>query len=73
MARTLINAAAVKQYALDASTSDRGGKFTRVSKTFLNDVEANVQRMVRRLVQAHPSKGKTLQGYETVGASHEGD
>lgn len=66
MPKYLINLAAVRTYALEASVSDRGGKFTRVSASFLRDIDANVKRMVRRHVQGHPSVGKTLQGSETV-------
>ena len=60
MNTTLINRAAVKKAALDASQSTRNGKFTRVSKEFLEGINAEVLAMIRGRVHRHPSIGKTL-------------
>lgn len=54
---SLINRAAVKKFALE---TQRAHKFERVSKEFLDVVEAELRVAVRRRVLTHPSKGKTL-------------
>lgn len=43
----LINAAAVKRYALRVSADRRAGKFTRVSKDFIDRIEASVEDRIR--------------------------
>lgn len=55
----LINRSKVKAHALECAKS-RAHKFTRVSKLFLDEVEAHVRVHVANKVQALPSKGKTL-------------
>lgn len=62
---SLINRAAVKRLALEMSVRLRDSKFTRVSATFLNDVDAALCNLVTRRVHDHPSVGKTLQGTVT--------
>lgn len=59
---SMINRAAVKRAALDFATAHRGGKFTRVSASFLDDIEDHVRTYIRAMVRAHPSVGKTLMG-----------
>lgn len=60
MSKTLTSPTHVKRYALDVSTTCRGGKFSRVSKRFLDRIEANTRNFVAAQVKAHPSVGKTL-------------
>lgn len=60
MSASLINSKAVKALALQASLDNRNGRFTRVGKSFLEQVAAEVAVLVRAKVQRHPSKGKTL-------------
>jgi hypothetical protein len=38
----------------------RGGKFTRVSKEALDELEGKHEASMRALVQRHPSRGKTI-------------
>jgi len=56
----LINRTAVKSLALAASADSRGGKFTRVSKDFLDRIETKVRILTVNEVRAHPSCGVTL-------------
>ena len=57
----LINRSAVKAHALEYSISNRNGKFTRVSKDFLDRINAKLRVLIESEVQSHPSVGKTLQ------------
>jgi len=59
--RSLLNRSAVKDYALSLSSTNRAGKFTRVSKKFLDRMEASFKVHVNDAVHRHPSVGKTLQ------------
>ncbi len=54
---SLLNRKAVRNEALRASSA-RG--FTRVSKSFLDKLEAHVVELVAAEVHRHPSIGKTL-------------
>ena len=56
----LINITNVKKEAIETSKRLKGGKYTMVSKEFLNEVEEDVRLLVYKKVMAHPSKGKTL-------------
>lgn len=58
----LINISNVKRRALDYSHRMRAGKFTRVSKDFLEEIDRLVDRTIQTKVHSHPSKGKTLMG-----------
>lgn len=58
---TLINRAQVKAYALDTGSARARG-FTRVSASFLDQVEAQVRLLIEREVRSHPSIGVTLKG-----------
>lgn len=49
MNTSIINRAAVKRYALYVAKSSRAHTFTRVAKSFLDDVEARVESTVRRI------------------------
>lgn len=55
----LINATNVKQLSLHLA-EQRAHKFTRVSKDFLERVEARLRNIIIDEVKDHPSKGKTL-------------
>jgi hypothetical protein len=58
----LINQKHVKNYALYQAKALRPfHPFTRVSKNFLERVEAAVRQAVINEIKAHPSKGTTLQ------------
>jgi len=57
----LITKSAVKKYALELSQTTRAGKFTRVGKSFLEQVNDRTKRAIEELVRTHPTKGKTLQ------------
>jgi len=56
----LINRTNVKKLALEYSTKHRSGKFTRVSKSFLDAVEYKVLGIVMDSVRFHPTVGKTI-------------
>lgn len=47
--QSVIKHSAVKQYALKVSKEQRAGKFTRVGKAFLLNVEADVEAVIRGL------------------------
>ncbi len=55
-----INRAETKKTLLAMSQSFRNGKFTRVSKSALDELEARHQAAMRDLVHRQPSKGKTI-------------
>jgi hypothetical protein len=57
----LLNRSSVKKLALEFSQKNRAGKFTRVSKDFLERVNRKLAELIASEVQAHPSVGKTLQ------------
>jgi hypothetical protein len=56
----IISRSNVKKLALEVSEQDRNGKFKRVSKDFLDRIEAVTKRAVVSEVQRHPSIGITL-------------
>lgn len=58
---TLTNKAAVRRAALSIATNVRSHQFTRVAKEFLDAVEYNARAFITARINAHPSKGKTLQ------------
>lgn len=49
MNSSIINRAAVKRYALAVAKTSRAHVFTRVAKTFLEDVEARVESKIRQI------------------------
>lgn len=59
---TLINKSAVKALALETSKQKRNGKFTRVSQSFLDDINLAVRLTVESRVMRHPGLGVTLKG-----------
>ena len=50
----------VKKIALEYAKAKRYHKFTQVSASFLDAVEANAMAFIRNRVEKHPSRGKTL-------------
>ncbi len=61
MADRLINQKACKELALRWAQANRLGWMpTRVSKRFLDDLDAKVRLIVQRAVNSHRSVGKTI-------------
>jgi hypothetical protein len=56
----LINQKKVKQFALGKSESLRNGKFTRVSKEFLNEMDSLLRAKIIEYIQRLPSVGCTI-------------
>ncbi len=50
----LLNVSAIKAHALRVSAERRAGKFERVGESFLEQVEADVDTVVRQLANACP-------------------
>lgn len=44
-----LNESAIRAYALDCSSKFRAGKFKRVSEEFLQEIEADVEAIIRKL------------------------
>ena len=57
---SLINKAEVKRKTLEIAEAERAHKFTRVSKEFIEDIDAQVRNLIINKVKMAPSKGKTL-------------
>jgi hypothetical protein len=55
----------VREMALQMAKASRNHQFTKVSQTFLENVEWRTRQAISQLVSAHPSKGKTLRGYKS--------
>lgn len=60
MAGSLVNAAAVKRYALAVARGSRHHEYTRVGQDVIAAAEAAVRLEVERIVARQPSKGKTI-------------
>jgi len=56
----VLNRKACKDYALQVSSNHRQGKFNRVSKQFLDDLEFKVMNLIFKSVKEHPTVGKTI-------------
>lgn len=52
----ILNASAVKQHSLDCSQAIRGGKFTRVSESFINEIQMEVEALIRSFESKYPAK-----------------
>lgn len=52
----IINASAVKEHALFCSQTIRGGKFSRVSESFINEITLEVESLIRSIETRYPSK-----------------
>jgi len=57
---SLINKANTKKALLAMSQEYRNGKFTRVSKTLLDEIEIKQKLLMINIVRSHPSIGVTL-------------
>ena len=57
-----INRDKTKKKLLQMSKDFRNGKFTRVSKGALDELEAKHEANMRSLIHQHPSKGITIMG-----------
>lgn len=60
--KTLLNKAAAREYALEQSRLQRNGRFTRVSKSFVDGLDAVLRTVIAERVRRHPGIGKTLKG-----------
>lgn len=49
-----LNESAIRQHALECSRQFRAGKFTRVGQDFLDEVQADVEALVRELRNKYP-------------------
>ncbi len=57
----IISPTKVKQYALEIAAEHRAAaNFTRVSKEFVDAVEANARAFILDRVKRHPTRGVTL-------------
>lgn len=64
MSDSLINKRACRDLALRWGRDNRQGwEPKRVSKTFLDDVEAKVRLLITRAVQSHRSVGTTIKDF----------
>lgn len=61
---SIINRSAVKAFALKASKEKRAGKFNRVSKEFLDSVEANLEALIREIAQEYSKQDKHKHGVD---------
>jgi hypothetical protein len=57
---SIINRSAVKAYALKVSKERRAGLFQRVSKEFLDSVEANLEALIREIAQGYTSRERVV-------------
>lgn len=57
---SLINKKACKQFALEYSKAHRNGKFTQISGSSFEWLEARVRNLLTEEIHRHPSIGKTL-------------
>jgi sarcosine oxidase gamma subunit len=48
-APSILNRSSIKKYALLVSTQRRGGKFTRVGESFFEQVEAELEAVIRKI------------------------
>ena len=52
VSRKTLSNRSVREYALFYSKSERGGKFYRVSRTFIESVEADLNALIRQLANS---------------------
>lgn len=58
--KSLLNKAEVKRRVLDVARASRVTPFNRVSSKFMLELEEKVFQIIKRSVNQHPSKGKTI-------------
>jgi hypothetical protein len=56
----LLNQAAVREYALTLAKTQRNGRFTRISASFLTRLNAKLKVSIEHEVHSHPGVGHTL-------------
>lgn len=56
---SLINRSECRKFAL-AVAKKRSDRFTRISKSYLDKLDAAVKTAIEKTVQNHPSIGKTI-------------
>ena len=57
---SMINQANARKMILHKSKVFRDGRFTRISKNFMIELEYQVEQLIEKAVRNHPSVGKTL-------------
>lgn len=57
---SLLNKSKVRAYALEQSRNLRNGRFKRVSKEFIDELEITVRQTIAARVHRAPTKGVTL-------------
>ncbi len=60
MSASLLCKSAVKKFLLEYSEREKFHKFTRVSASAIEHIEAQTREACRRLVKSQPSKGMTI-------------
>lgn len=60
MTLRFIKTSAVRRFLLDYAKATRGHTWTRVSPEAIAQVDAAAQRAAERIVDQHPSIGKTI-------------
>ena len=58
----LISRSKTKKYIKEVAKRTRGGKFTRVSEGFVDELESDLRVLIHQKIHRHPSIGKTLMG-----------
>ena len=61
----LVNAKAVRDYALAQKSATARG-FSRVSESFIDEIDAALANLIAARVRSHPSVGKTLMADTTT-------
>lgn len=61
---SLLNRSEVRKLALRCGERRLGWLPNRVSKEFIDDVEARLRLLVMRAVASHPSVGKTIKDFQ---------
>lgn len=57
---SLVNKAHIRKFALEYAERTRHKKFTQVSASVYDAVEAKIRDYLRALVDSQPSKGQTI-------------
>jgi hypothetical protein len=52
-----LNRAAIKEHALECSKKCKNGKFKRVGSDFIDEVEAEIEAVVRKISASEPKPG----------------
>jgi hypothetical protein len=60
----LISRSKTKKYIKEVAKRTRGGRFTRVAESFIDELESDFRVRIHNKIHRHPSIGKTLMGEE---------